>query len=165
MPQTQTAQQLKREIAHLEMQKKKQQEQQQLQKKLKQMQFENTTLGKVTGGISRFGESLTRPAQRDASGKPIEGTGGVGAKLMGIVTKMGSPVPQTAKQKVQMHRQARAKVMQPPHQSALEGFAEFMGTPQTTAQPQRVSRAKARIVRQKQQKPFNMDDVIKGLPQ
>jgi len=85
-----TAEELKKELEDLESEDKETREKKALKKRIKQIRFRRTALGKVTGGIVRVGDALTRPVQRTKEGKVIEGTGGLGTKVIFALKKVGS---------------------------------------------------------------------------
>ena len=144
---------LRKQVKMLEREKARREEEYRLKKKINQIQFQQTTMGKVAGGVTRFGESLTRPVQRDASGKVIAGSGGMGAKVIESLKRIGAPKPKTI-QPIRMQQQQQ----QQQQTSALDMLSGF-----GTAQP--MPSKKRRLKAQAQAKPFDVNDIINNLPQ
>lgn len=153
---------LRKQVAQLEREQARAREEAQLKKKIKQMQFRKSTFGKVTGGIGRFGEGLTRPVQKTKEGKVIAGTGGFGSRMVEGLKRMTAPKPRTAvpKQAIRRMQMQPQPMMQPQMQtSALDMFADWGGSPAPARTMQKV-RKKAPT----QQKPFDVNDIIRSLP-
>jgi len=151
-----TIESLKAEVQMLEMQRKKKAEKKALKKRIKQLKFQETTLGKVTGGVARFGEALTRPAQKTKEGKVIAGTGGVGAKVMGALKKLGEKKP-AIKRPVSRMMPMRQPVITP-----LEtAFAQptFPQTPMITD-----TAVAKKVKKQARMKPFDLNKLLKTMP-
>jgi hypothetical protein len=197
MAQQKSLEELRREAEELDKQKrgelamrKEEQERQMLQKRINQEKFKRTALGKVVGGVTTVGEAITRPAKKDTSGKPIAGTGGIGARVMGAFSKVGQPKSPSA----QMPRRAMSvpqpQPVQPFDMNALERQFSVFGNsaPMPQQSAIRVSRGvrikqkvrskgkkrrgksvRARSVPMAQPQPvqqgFNLNDVLSRLPQ
>ena len=128
---------LRKEMQMLEAGKRKVDERKILEKKIKALKFRKTKFGKFGLAVTSVGAKLTRPAQRTKEGKVIEGTGGVGAKLMGMMKGSGkAPV------RKQMYQQS-------PMQTAFASPMEY-GVP---------------MKRKKKKKPFNINAVLQGMPE
>jgi len=130
------------------------QERKALEHKIKMAKFRQSTMGKVVGGVSKVGstvgtgiykgvESLTRPAQKDTSGKTVSGTGGFGTKVMGALSKIGTgagtkkPAPARASMSVPQPMFQSAPAPQQPsfNMDALERqFSMFGGSAQAPQQ-------------------------------
>jgi hypothetical protein len=212
---------LRRQVEALEKKQQQEQERKALEKKVKALKFRESTLGKVAGGISKVGEAITRPAKKTKEGKPIPGTGGVGARVIGAFSRLGQkqppkpmpirkvplqqPQPQTMETSPMerafvtpkppvaqmdfgfgMSSQPSAQPMYPASQpqrtfnigeqlanidrqvGGLAGFDTPKARPMPREKVMKKMKGKKRVPAKKmqpQQKAFDINDVLRGLPQ